>query len=169
MMTWKATNNVMACIFYTKNDEAKKCCYLTRSCQVLLPDRTRQKSITTWYRTWQIHSDDKAIIFNNCEDLTNSVNNIATYFAWFVMEVHRGRIEPRGESKTKILFCSKPCPTCNNPDSYDADLSDVINHHDPYIPFVDHFSYLGSIISTNCIDNNDVEVRIRKIGSAFGA
>ena len=159
----------MACIFYTKNDEAKKCCYLTRSCQVLLPDRMRQKSITTWYRIWQIHSDDKAIIFNNCEDLTNSVNNIATYFAWFVMEVHRGRIEPRGKSKTKILFCSKPCPTCNNPDSYDADLSDVINHHDPYIPFVDHFSYLGSIISTNCIDNNDVEVRIRKIGSAFGA
>ena len=24
MMTWKATNNVTASIFYTKNDEAKK-------------------------------------------------------------------------------------------------------------------------------------------------
>ena len=56
----------------------------------------------------------------------------------------------------------------NNPDSYDnADLSDIIVSHDRYIPIVDHFSYLGSIISTNCTDNNDVEVRIRKAGKCF--
>ena len=86
------------------------------------------------------------------------------------MEVHTGKIEPRGESKTDILFCSKQCSMYNNPDSYDnADLSDIIVSHDRYIPIVDHFSYLGSIISTNCTDNNDVEARIRKAGSAFGA
>ena len=34
---------------------------------------------------------------------------------------------------------------------------------------VDHLSYLGSIISTNCTDNNDVEARIGKAGSTFGA
>ena len=58
----------------------------------------------------------------------------------------------------------------NNPDSYDnVDLSDIIDSHDRYIPIADHFSYLGSIISTNCTDNNNVEAGIRKAGSAFGA
>ena len=86
------------------------------------------------------------------------------------MEVHTGKIEPRGESKTEILFYSKPCSMYNNPDGYDnADLSDIIVSHDRYIATVDHFSYLGSIISTNCTDNKNVEARIRKVGSAFGA
>ena len=38
-----------------------------------------------------------------------------------------------------------------------------------HIPIVDHFLYLDSIIGTNCTDNNDVEARIIKAGSAFGA
>ena len=86
------------------------------------------------------------------------------------MEVHTGKIEPRGESKSVILICSKPHSMYNNPDNYDdTDLSDIIVSHDRYIPIVENFSYLGSIISTNCTDNNDVETRIRKAGSAFGA
>ena len=80
--------------------------------------------------------------------------------------VHTGKIEPRGESKTEILFCSKPCSMYSNYDSYDyADLSGIIVSHDRYIPIVDHFSYLGSIISTNCTDNNHVEAKIRKAES----
>ena len=86
------------------------------------------------------------------------------------MEVYTGKFEPRSESKTEVLFCSKLRFMYNNPDSYDiADLSDIIVSHDRYIPIVDHFSYFDSIISTNCTDNNDVEARIRKVGSAFGA
>ena len=86
------------------------------------------------------------------------------------MEVHTGKIAPRGELKTDILFCSKPCSTYNNRDSYDnADLSDIIVSHDRYNPIVCHFSYLGSFISSNSTDNNDLEARIRKVGSAFGA
>ena len=112
------------------------------------------------------YADDTAILFDNCEDLTNGVNSIVTHFARFRMEVHTGKIESRGESKTEILFCSKPCSKYNNYDSYDnADLSDIIVSHDRYIPIVDHFSYLGSIISTSCTDNNDAEARIRKAGS----
>ena len=86
------------------------------------------------------------------------------------MEVHAGKIEPRGESKTESLSCSKPCFMYNNPDNYDnADLSGIIVSHDRHIPIVDHFSYLGSIISSNCTDNNHAEAIIRKAGSAFGA
>ena len=56
----------------------------------------------------------------------------------------------------------------NNPDSCDnADLSDIIVSHDQYVLIADHFSYFGSIISTNCTDNNDVEARIRKVGSEY--
>ena len=93
-----------------------------------------------------------------------------TNFARFGMDVQTGKNEPRGDSKTEILFCSKPCSLYNNPDSYNnADLFHIIVSHDRYIPIVDHFSYLGSTRSSNCTNNNDVEVKMRKVGSAFGA
>ena len=91
-----------------------------------------------------------------------------THFVQFGMEVHIGIIEPRAESKTEILFCSKPCFMYNNTDSYDnVDLSDIIVSNDCYITIVDHFSYLGIMISTTCTDN--VGARIRIARSAFGA
>ena len=66
-------------------------------------------------------------------------------------------------------FILQPLSMYNNPDSYDnADLSDIIASHDRCIPVIDHFSYLGSIISTNVTDNN-VEARKKTVGSAFGA
>ena len=156
MITWKATNNVTACIFYSKNDaKLTGPSYRARGEKVLLLDSE--------------YADDTAILFDNREDLTNGVNRVVTHFTQFGMEVHTEKIEPRGELKTDILFCSKPCSTYNDRDSYDnADLSDIIVSHDRYIPIVDHFSYFSSIICTNCTDN-DVEARIRKAGSAFGA
>ena len=157
MIIWKATNNVTAWILYSKNDtKLTGRSYQAWGKKVLLLDSE--------------YADYTAILFNNCEDLTNCVNSIVTHISvGFGMEVHTGKIESRGESKTEILFCSKPCSMYNNPDSYyNADVSDITVSHDRYIPIVDHFSYLGSIISTNCIDN-DVEARIRKAGSAFGA
>ena len=45
------------------------------------------------------------ILSDNHEDLTNGVNSIVTHLARFGMEVHTEKIEPRGESKTEILFC----------------------------------------------------------------
>ena len=47
------------------------------------------------------------ILSDNHEDLTNGVNSIVTHLARFGMEVHTEKIEPRGESKTEILFCRK--------------------------------------------------------------
>ena len=157
MITWKATNNVTACIFYSKNDaKLTGPSYRARGEKVLLLDSE--------------YADDTAILFDNREDLTNGVNRVVTHFTQFGMEVHTEKIEPRGELKTDILFCSKPCSTYNDRDSYDnADLSDIIVSHDRYKPIVYHFSYLGSFISSNSTDNNDFEARIRKVGGAFGA
>ena len=156
MIAWKGTNNVTASIFYSKNDaKLTGRSYRAGDEKILLLDSE--------------YGDDTAILFDNREDLTNGVNSIVTHFPRFGMEVHTGRIEPRDELKTEILFCSKPCSVYNNPDRYDnAEVSDIIVSHDRYIPIVDHFSYFSSIICTNCTDN-DVEARIGKAGSAFGA
>ena len=56
----------------------------------------------------------------------------------------------------------------NIPGNYDnADLCDIIVSHDRYLPIVDHFWYLGSIISAKCTNNNDVEARNKKSGKCF--
>ena len=46
-------------------------------------------------------------------------------------------------------------------------LSDIILN-DRYIPIVQQFCYLGSIISSDCSDKKDVEARIRKFSNVFG-
>ena len=86
------------------------------------------------------------------------------------MEVHTGSIEPRGDSKSEALFCSKPPSMYDNPDNYDgADLSDVIVGDNQYIPIVDQFPYLGSIVARDCTDEKDIDNRIVKAGNAFGS
>ena len=84
-------NNVTACIFYSKNDaKLTGRSYRARGEKVLLLDSE--------------YAEDTAILFDNHEDLTNDVNNIVTHFARFGMEVHTGKIEPRGESKLTFYF-----------------------------------------------------------------
>ena len=96
MIAWKSTNNVAASIFYSKNDaKLTGRSYRARDEKILLLDSE--------------YAENTAILFDNCEDLTNGVNSIVTHFPRFGMEVHTGKIEPGDESKTEILFFSKPC------------------------------------------------------------
>ena len=61
----KAANNVMASIFYSKNYvKLTGRSYRARGEKVLLLDLE--------------YTDDTAILFANCEDLTNGVNRIVT-------------------------------------------------------------------------------------------
>ena len=58
----------------------------------------------------------------------------------------------------------------NDPENFDnVDLSDIIIDDQLYIPMVEHFSYLGSVISRGVTDETDVDSRILKAGSAFGS
>ena len=50
-----------------------------------------------------------------------------------------------------------------------ADLSNVILHNNRYIPVVKQFTYLGSIITPDETDTKDVEARVKKSSSTFGA
>ena len=74
------------------------------------------------------------------------------------------------ESKSEALFVAKPRALYENPDTYDgADLSDIDLGNGLYIPIVALFIYLGSMVTRDCTDEGDVEMRIKAAGSAFGA
>ena len=84
ILTWKATNNATTCIFCIKNDAQ-------------LTERTYQARGKKVLQLDSEYADDTAILFDNCEDLTNGVHSIVTQFAQFGMEVHTAKIEPKGD------------------------------------------------------------------------
>ena len=55
-----------------------------------------------------------------------------------------------------------------DPSTFDnTDLSEI-SFNDRYIPIVDEFTYLGSVITRDLSDEMDVDRRIQKAGNAFG-
>ena len=107
------------------------------------------------------YADDTAVLFVSQEHLTKGVDSIMSHFTRFGMEVHSGKIKPREDSKSVILFVLKPPSMYKDSDNYDnADLSDVVVGENRYIPIVDSFTYLGSIVTRNCTDESDVDTRI---------
>ena len=113
------------------------------------------------------YADDTALIFDcriDCETRTPLCMN---HFARYGMEVHSGPIEPRDSSKSVVLFCSKPSTLYNDPVTFDnTDLSDIVVE-DRYMPIVNEFTYLGSVICRDLTDEIDVNRRIQKAGNAF--
>ena len=86
------------------------------------------------------------------------------HFQCFGMEVHSGP----PDSKSVLLFCSKPPCMYNDPSTFDnADLSNIV-FGDRFIPIVQEFIYLGSVISCNSSDDLDVDRRIQKACNSFG-
>ena len=156
MITWRAKLNINPCIFRSKNDDkmtGRR--YTARGEEFPLLDSE--------------YADDTAVLFDNRNHLVEGIVSIVEHFDRFGTEIHTGVLEPRENSKTEVLFCSKPSSFYNTPDTFDdADLSDIILN-DRYIPIVKQFCYLGSIISSDCSDIKDVEARIRKASNAFGA
>ena len=53
-------------------------------------------------------ADDTAIIFRSSANISDGVSSIISYFTHFGTEIPTGLIQARGESKTEILYCSKP-------------------------------------------------------------
>ena len=51
--------------------------------------------------------DDTEVLFDSREHLTEGIYSIMSHFTRFGMEVHSGKIEPREDSKSKILFINK--------------------------------------------------------------
>ena len=155
MTTWRSNFHVEPCIFRSKRD-AK------------MTGRSYTARGESFHLLDSEYADDTAVLFDSRGDVTEGIYSINEHFDRFGTEIHTGVLQPRDNSKTEVLFCSKPFSLYNTPDTYDnADLSDIIN--DRYIPIVQEFCYLGSIVSSDCSDDKDVEMRIRKSSNAFGA
>ena len=72
------------------------------------------------------YADDTALIFNSRRDTEEGITQSIVHFARFEMEVHSGQVEPRGYSKSVVLFCPKPPSMYNDLNTYDnLDLSDI--------------------------------------------
>ena len=144
MITWRMKSDTPVCTFQTKMD-----CKLTgRSL------RARGEELSFIDSEF---ADDTAVIFNSRGDLENGIFGLLEHFHRFGMEIHTGQIESKGLSKSEVLFCSKPAHMYTDPASFDnTDLSDLIVGPNQYIPIVDRFAYLGSVISCDCSDDSDV-------------
>ena len=108
--------------------------------------------------------DDTAIIFQSCANVSKGVSSI----------IHTGVMHPREESKTEILFCSKPeSPTIIQKLllTLTSQMSFFMSSYmlmSSYMPIFDHFKYLFSCTSRGVTDIRDVAARILKAGTTFG-
>ena len=156
IITWRNTSEIPPCIFKTKEDAVMT----GRRYRAYGEDLALQDSE---------YADDTALIFSSREETVSGITEIMSLFNRFGMEVHSGPVEPRDESKSVVLFCPKPPSMYENPETYDSiDLSDIVIGQ-RYIPIVDKFAYLGSMINRDCSDESDVQMRIQKASIAFGS
>jgi len=81
------------------------------------------------------------------------------------MEIHGGLRALRDKaSKTEILLVSN-----RNAQPIECDRDDVNINNEKFFPVVDKFTYLGSIITSDCSDREDVIHRTKKAGNVFGS
>ena len=155
MQVWHMTDGRQLCTFYTKQDFILTGrSYRARGVEFCLPDSQ--------------YADDTAVLFTSRESLEETVPHLLAHFAKFGLEIHVGK--PEKESKTEILFVPAPPNTYADPTTYDnRDQSDVQLGNGTFFPIVKTFCYLGSMLSYDCSDTEDVRRRITKASSAFGA
>ena len=67
----------------------------------------------SWFDS--VYADDTAGLFDSRASIDVGVPQMITHFARFGMEIHTGSVEEEKESKTVILFCSKPAHLYEDP------------------------------------------------------
>jgi hypothetical protein len=120
------------------------------------------------------YADDTGLPFESRAVVQEQTPNVMKHFGRWGMEVHAGVCETddtsRKESKSEILFCSKPLRMYSDTTTFDgADLSDVLIPGGRFMSIVLLFKYLGSYIACSGSDLHDVNSRIESAGKAFGA
>ena len=156
MSVWHAIDTRQICIFYSKPD-------------FILTGRSfRARGGTEFSLPDSQYADDTAVLFTSRESLEDTIHAFIAHFARFGLEIHVGK--PEKLSKTEILFVPAPANCYKDPKTYDnTDLSNVDLGNGEFFPIVDVFCYLGSMLSYDCSDTEDVRSRISKASSAFGA
>ena len=155
MVTWRKLHERPLCLYYTKYDDiltGRR--YNTKGEEFSLPDSE--------------YADDTAVLFVSRESLVVTTPLLIAHFARFGLEIHVGH--PNKLSKSEILFVAAPEHTYEDSSTYDGcDLSNVDLGDGCYLPVVDIFKYLGSILTRDCRDDADVDARITAASHAFGA
>ena len=104
------------------------------------------------------YADDTALGFDSREDASVGIPLCMSHFNCFGMEVHSGP----PESKSVVLFCSKPPCMYKDPSTFNhVNLSNIV-FGNRFIPIVQEIIYLGNIISCDSSDDLDVDRRIQK-------
>ena len=160
MITWRIAHQRPLCIFNSKMDD------------VLTGRRWSTKGLAFSLDDSE-YADDTAVLFVTRESMIVSIPAMIAHFARFGMDIHVGKKVDgtvQKPSKTEILFVAKPDQLYVNPSNFDGcDLSDVDLGDGHFLPVVDKFKYLGSILTRDCKDFEDVKNRIEAAGNAFGS
>ena len=158
MITWRSAHKRPLCMFRSRND-------------FNLTGRKPNAKGDDFSFDDSEYADDTAVLFGSRAEVETFCPLLIQHFLRFGMEVHVGDIRnPDKPSKTEILFVAAPKSLYTNPSTLDdVNLNPVTIDEHSFLPIVDHFCYLGSILSRDCKDDADVSNRIRKAGNAFGA
>ena len=158
MITWRKAYNRPLCLFHTKEDST-------------LTGRKYNAKGTEFSVDDSEYADDTAVLFESRDDVATYSPLLILHFGKFGMEIHVGdRTQPNKPSKTEVLFVSKPPKCYLDPTTFDGiDLSDITLGEHTYFPIVTKFCYLGSYITRDCKDIEDVNNRLKKAGNAFGS
>ena len=157
MITWRITYAGPLCLFRSKRD-------------FIMTGRSYRAYGDEFPLSDSEYADDAAILFDSRASLDDGAPRLVVHFGRFGMEVHAGNTLSKKKSKSEVLFCPKPLQLYQEPETYDnANITPVNLGEGNFIPIVFMFVYLGTILSHDCTDKLDVENRIDKAGSAFGA
>ena len=114
--------------------------------------RLRSQRLTNITRITELqYADDNATPAHSPEEIQQSVNNFKQAYECFGLTINA--------NKTKVL--AQPTPGAPIPD-FNIFLGDTP------LEQVDHFSYLGSVLSSQCNSEKDVDTRIHAAHVAFG-
>ena len=159
MHTWRESDSRPMCIFRTKMDNVfSGRRHNTRGSDFPFPDSE--------------YADDTAVMFVSRESLETGAPKLISHFEDWGLEVHMGL--KRGDevvidSKTEVLFVAAPARTYQSPADCDgADLSDIDLGQGKFLPIIESFKYLGTVLARDCTDSLDVDSRISAAGRAFG-
>lgn len=112
----------------------------------------RSKQLTTIKTVTELqYADDNAAFCHSADDLQRSVNNFTAAYQRFGMSVNI--------QKTKVL--AQPAPRTALPE-FDITISGTS------LKKVDQFSYLGSLLTSKCNSEKDIEHRVAAAHIAYG-
>ena len=158
MITWRKTTDCPPIIFLTKQDD-------------VLTGRKHTAEGDSFELNDSEYADDTAMLFDSRASTQKYCPPPVDHFKDYGMEIHVGDERlPDKKSKTEVLFVAAPPSTYNDPSTFDnTDLSNIKLGGGRFFPIVALFCYLGSILTRDCKDDEDVKARIDAAGGAFGA